>query len=94
MSNSNASKFIPLATERTKNVVKHLAPRSHETIDAVSVLDPSQRIETTIWNVEQDDGIHTYFQEGPAGQTLHLGFADQVRIAIEEAATEDLSRRH
>jgi hypothetical protein len=39
--------------------------------------------------VEHHDGIHTYYQDGPAGGAVDLGFIDQVRIAIEEAATEE-----
>lgn len=85
--------YMPLATERTKNVLKHLQPGSRQIIDAVNAQDPSQRIETAIWMVEQADGLHTYFQDGAQGAAMYLGFADQVRIAIEEAATEDSPSR-
>lgn len=80
--------FIPLATERTKNVVKHLQPGSRQMIDAASAIDDTNRIETDIWAVEQDDGVHIYYQDGQHGGAKYLGFADKVRVAIEEAATE------
>lgn len=81
--------FIPLATERTKNVVKHLHPGSRQTIDAISALDQTQRIETEIWAATQEDGVHMYYEDGPTGGVKYLGFADKVRVAIEEAATEE-----
>ena len=81
--------FIPLATERTKNVIKHLQPGSRQKIDAVNPLELTKRIETDIWTVEQDDGVHIYYQDGPAGGDKYLGFADKVRVAMEEAATEE-----
>ncbi|GJJ03812.1 hypothetical protein RugamoR64_43500 [Duganella rhizosphaerae] len=88
MSEQIEAVFIPLATERTKNVIKHLQPGSRTTIDAVSALADTTRIETEIWAVEQDDGVHIYYQDGPSGGAKYLGFADKVRVAIEEAATE------
>ena len=81
--------YLPLATERTKHVVRHLMPGVHQTIDAINAHGESERIETDIWAVRHADGIHTYYFDGPDGGVIYLGFADQVRVSIEEAATED-----
>jgi hypothetical protein len=89
MSVRPAATYIPLATERTKNVIKHIQHGASQKIDAISIGDHSERIETDLWVVEHHDGIHTYYQDGPAGSAVDLGFIDQVRIAIEEAATEE-----
>ena len=89
MSTQTDALFIPLATERTKNVIKHLQPGSRQYIDAVSAVGSPDRIEIEIWAVEHDDGVHTYYQDGPTGGVKYLGFADKVRVAIEEAATEE-----
>ncbi|MBV6324384.1 hypothetical protein [Duganella violaceipulchra] len=89
MPNHIEAAYIPLATKRTKNVIKHLQPGSRQTIDAVSAQDPSDRAEVEIWTAEHDDGVHTFYQDGPNGDVKYLGFADNVRVAIEEAATEE-----
>ncbi len=89
MSERIAPTYIPLATERTKNVIKHIQAGAFQKIDAIGIGDRPGRIETDIWVVEHPDGIHTYYQDGPAGGAVDLGFIDLVRIAMEEAATED-----
>lgn len=81
--------YIPLATERTKNVVKHLQPGARHTIDAVNVADAKDRIEVDAWAVDQGDGIHINYTDGTGGGVIELGYADQVRVAIEEAPTEE-----
>src|SRR5471030_1722673 len=87
--NHSIARYLPLATVRTKNVVKHLRPGFHQTIDAIKAQGQNERIETDMWAVRHADGIHAYYQDGPSGGVMYLGLADQVRIAIEEAATED-----
>jgi hypothetical protein len=81
--------YLPLATERTKHVVRHLMPGAHQTIDAIQARGEPERIEVDIWAVRHADGIHTYYFDGPKGGVIYLGFAHQVRVAIEEAPTED-----
>lgn len=81
--------YIPFATDRTKNVVKHLQPGSRQRIDVVNVDDIQDRGEAEIWAVEQDDGIHIHYTDGANGAIIELGYADQVRVAIEEAPTEE-----
>lgn len=81
--------YIPLATDRTKNIVKHLQPGTRQIIDAVNVENAQDRAEVEVWAIEKDDGIHIHYTDGSQGATIELGYADQVRVAIEEAPTEE-----
>jgi len=83
-----AAKYIPLATERTKDAVKDLGPGERRKIDVINPLDATDRIITDIWVVEDDEGAHFTFEDGALGGDVYLGPADQVRIAIEEAPFE------
>lgn len=78
-------KYIPLPTERTKDAVKDLQPGERRKIDVINPKDPTDRIITDIWVVEDAEGAHFTFQDGALGGAAYLGPADQVRIAIEEA---------
>lgn len=80
-----AAKYMPLPTERTKDAVKDLIPGERRKIDVINPLDPTDRIITDIWVVEDYEGAHFAFQDGPIGGDVYLGPADQVRIAIDEA---------
>lgn len=80
--------YLPLATERTKNVIKHIQPGTHQTIDAIHARGHAQRIETDVWAVQHDDGVHTYYQDGPSGGVMYLGIIERVRDAIAKAKTE------
>lgn len=92
MHEQRTATYIPLATERTKNVVKHLQPGERQVIDAVNVADAEDRIEVETWAVDKGDGIHINYTDGKTGAVIELGYADQVRVAIEEAATEEPTR--
>ena len=81
--------YIPLATDRTKNIVKHLQPGTRQTIDAVNVENAQDRVEVEVWAIEKDDGIYIHYTDGAKGAIIELGYADQVRVAIEEAPTEE-----
>ncbi|MRW84591.1 hypothetical protein GJ698_10890 [Pseudoduganella sp. FT26W] len=83
------ARYIPLATERTKDAVKDLIPGERRKIDLVNPLDPTDRLISDIWVVEDSDGAHFTYQDGPVGGDAYLGPADQVRIAIEETPTEE-----
>jgi hypothetical protein len=89
MQEQRTATYIPFATDRTKNVVKHLQPGSRQTIDAVNVDNIQDRVEVEVWAVEKDDGIHINYTDGAHGKVIELGYADQVRVAIEEASTEE-----
>jgi hypothetical protein len=78
-------KYIPLPTERTKDAVKDLLPGERRQIDVINPLDETDRLITDIWVVEDFEGAHFSYQDGPVGGDVYLGPADQVRIAIEEA---------
>lgn len=84
-----AAKYIPLATERTKDAVKDLGPGEKRKIDVINPKDPTDRLITDIWVIEDDEGAHFSFQDGPLGGVAYLGPADEVRIAIEEAPLEE-----
>jgi len=81
--------YIPLATDRTKTVVKHLQPGARQMIDAVNIKNPHDRVEVEVWAIERDDGVHIHYTDGAKGAIIELGYADQVRVAIEEAPTEE-----
>jgi len=89
MDAQSTATYIPLATDRTKTVVKHLQPGGRQTIDAVNIKNPQDRVEVEVWAIERDDGIHIHYTDGAKGATIELGYADQVRVAIEEAPTEE-----
>jgi len=89
MTNHHTASYIPLSTERTKNVVKNLLPGVREKIDVVSIKDHQHRAEVDAWIVADDDGpVHFLYQDGPGGHEVQFGFADEVREAIAEAETE------
>lgn len=88
MPNSVTATYIPLATDRTKNVIKHLAPGQRQKIDIANAAEPGQRLEVDAWVVEDASGVHFFFDDG-AGHAVNFGFADEVRVAMEEAPTED-----
>jgi hypothetical protein len=88
MPNSDTAAYIPLATDRTKNVVKHLEPGQRQKIDVVNATEPGERLEVDAWVVEDAKGVHFFFQDG-AGHAVNFGFADEVRVAMEEAPTEE-----
>lgn len=89
MINHHTASYIPLSTERTKNVVKNLLPGVREKIDVVSIKDPQHRAVVDAWIVADDDGpVHFLYQDGPGGHEVQFGFADEVREAIAEAETE------
>ena len=88
MPNSVTAAYIPLATDRTKNVIKHLAPGQRQKIDVVNAAEPKDRLEVDAWVHEDANGVHFFFQDR-AGHSVNFGFADEVRVAIEEAPTED-----
>lgn len=79
------ARYLPLATERTKDAVKDLVPGERRKIDVINPLDETDRLITDIWVVEDYEGAHFTYQDGPMGGEAYLGPADQVRIAIEEA---------
>lgn len=93
MHEQRTATYIPLATERTKNVVKHLQPGERQIIDAVNVDNDEDRIEVETWAVDKGDGIHINYTDGNTGAVIELGYADQVRVAIEEAATEEITQK-
>ena len=88
MPSSVTATYIPLATDRTKNVIKHLGPGQRQKIDVVNTAEPGDRLEVDAWVHEDSDGVHFFFHDG-AGHSVNFGFADEVRVAIEEAPTED-----
>ncbi len=81
-------KYIPLATERTKDAVKDLQPGERRKMDVINPKDATDRIITDVWVVVDAEGAHFSFQDGALGGDAYLGPADQVRIAIEEAPLE------
>jgi hypothetical protein len=89
MLDRNSARYLPLATTRTKDVVKHLAPGERRTIDLVSLADAKDRQQGAAWLSEDSRGIHFHYQDGPGGHPVEFGFADQVRVVIEEAHEED-----
>lgn len=90
MIDRHAAHYVPLATSRTKDAVKHLlAPGERRTIDLVRIADRHQRVEAEAWIVADEDGpVHFFYQDGPDGHPVQFGFADEVREAMEEAETE------
>ncbi len=87
MPTSVTAAYIPLATDRTKNVIKHLEPGQRQKIDVVNAAVPGDRLEVDAWVVEDATGVHFFFQDG-AGLAVNFGFADEVRVAMEEAPAE------
>lgn len=83
------ARYIPLATERTKDAVKDLVPGERRKIDVVNPLDETDRLITDIWVVEDYEGAHFAYLDGPLGGEAYLGPADHTRIALEEAPYED-----
>lgn len=85
----HTASYVPLSTERTKNVVKNLLPGMRDRIDVVSIKDHTQRAEVDAWLVAKEDGpVQFLYQDGPGGQDVRFGYADEVREAIAEAETE------
>ena len=89
MANPVTAAYIPLATERTKQVVKNLRPGGREKIDLINVLNPDDRLEADAWLVEDGQGVHFRFNDGAGGHEIEFGFADQVRETIAEAPLEE-----
>jgi hypothetical protein len=89
MTDHHPASYVPLSTERTKNVVKNLLPGGRDKIDVVSVDDHARRAEADAWLVAQPDGpVRFMYQDGPGGRDVEFGYADEVREAIAEAETE------
>lgn len=90
MIDRHTAHYVPLATARTKDVVKHLlAPGERRTIDIARIDDRHHRAEVDAWIVADEDGpVHFFYQDGPGGHDVQFGFADEVREAIDEAETE------
>lgn len=90
MIDRHTAHYVPLATARTKDVVKHLlAPGERHKIDIVRIGDRHQRAEVDAWIVADEDGpVHFFYQDGVGGHEVQFGFADEVREAIDEAETE------
>lgn len=89
MIDHHTASYVPLSTERTKNVVKNLLPGMRDKIDVVSIADHARRAEVDAWLVAQADGpVRFVYQDGPDGREVQFGYADEVREAIAEAETE------
>jgi hypothetical protein len=89
MTEQHTASYVPLSTERTKNVVKNLLPGMRDKIDVVRVDDHTRRAEADAWLVAQPDGpVRFVYQDGPDGREVQFGYADEVREAIAEAETE------
>ena len=90
MIDRHTAHYVPLATARTKDAVKHLlAPGERRTIDIARIDDHHNRAEVEAWIVADEDGpVHFFYQDGPGGHEVQFGFADEVRAAIDEAETE------
>jgi hypothetical protein len=89
MIDPHAASYVPLSTERTKNVVKNLRPGMRQKIDVVNLNDQHRRAEVDAWLVADDDGpVHFIYQDGPDGPEVQFGFADEVRETIAEAETD------
>ncbi|KQQ40231.1 hypothetical protein ASF61_05480 [Duganella sp. Leaf126] len=88
--NVHTAHYVPLATARTKDVVKHLqVPGERHKIDVARIGNRHQRAEVDAWLVAEADGpVHFFYQDGVDGHEVEFGFADEVREAIDEAETE------
>lgn len=89
MKDQKSAAYLPLPTERTKNVVKHLQPGMRSRIDIVNMADAGDRLEADAWVEDDGDGIRFKYQDGRAGRVVNFGYADKVRVAIEEAPDAD-----
>jgi hypothetical protein len=89
MIDRHAASYVPLSTERNKQVVKDLRPGTREKIDVVNASDPKDRMEVEAWIVADEDGpVHFMYQDGASGHEVEFGFADEVRELIAEAETD------
>jgi hypothetical protein len=90
MIDRHTAHYVPLATARTKDVVKHLlAPGVRQKIDIARIGDRHSRAEVDAWIVaDEDSPVHFFYEDGPGGHDVQFGFADEVREAIDEAETE------
>ncbi len=83
MSLHAAPTYIPLATERTKNVLKHMQLGCRYVIDLVNINDPDDRKEADAWVLMDEQGTHFRFNEGGRSGDVEWDFADQVHVIAD-----------
>lgn len=84
MAETFRANYIPLATERTKFVVRHLQLETFSIIDLINTRHPFDRKEADAWVVEDATGMHLIYCEGGRADSVELDYEEQMRITVEE----------
>lgn len=84
MQEQQAAVYVPLATERTKGVVREMEPGNSKLIDLINVAPPYDRKEVDAWVVVDELGGHLLYSEGGRSPAVEIIEADQMRITVEE----------
>lgn len=88
MQEQNAAVYLPLATARTKRVVRNLKPGRYQIIDLINIAAPHDRKQVDAWVSRDATGIHLLYSEGGRSPAVEINYSEQMRIAAEEAASD------
>ena len=88
MQEQNAAVYLPLATARTKRVIRNLKPGSYHLIDLINIAAPHDRKQVDAWASEDATGIHLLYSEGGRSPAIEIDYSEQLRITVEEAASD------
>lgn len=86
MQEQDTAVYIPLATERTKRVVRDMQPGITTLIDLVNVGHPYDRKLAEAWVVIDGLGKHLRYSEGGRSGAVEISAKDQMRLIVEEPA--------
>lgn len=92
MTDALKANYLPLATERTKHVVRHMHAGTHAIIDLINCCHPFDRKEADAWVTLDTQGLHLFYCEGGRSASMELDHEEQMRITVEERAPADDQR--
>lgn len=81
-----APTYIPLATDRTKSVVRHMQLGAHYVIDIVNTIDPDDRREADAWVSMDERGAHFRYSQGGRSGDMEWDFGDLLQLAPDAPA--------
>jgi hypothetical protein len=88
MQEQHAAVYRPLATARTKRVVRNLAPGGYHTIDLINVAPPHDRKQVDAWAEDGASGMQLLYCEGGRCPAIEITSEEQMRIEVECAASD------
>ena len=88
MQEQSPAVYLPLATARTKRAVRDLEPGSYQIIDLINIAPPHDRKQVDAWAEELASGRQLLYCEGGRCPAIEISHEEQMRIAVEEAASD------